>query len=80
MMGSSSYVVLDTDYSTSALLCTCQEVSVFSLFYVHRVSCSLLQRSPEEDIKAVEKVCFLLFNCLLELALNSPQIRQIMHH
>ena len=35
-LGSSSYIVLATDYISSGLLCTCQELNVLSLFYVHR--------------------------------------------
>lgn len=55
-LGSSSYIVLETDYISSGLLCTCQELNVLSLFYVHRVSCSLLQRKPEEDPALTEKM------------------------
>jgi len=55
-LGSSSYIVLATDYISSGLLCTCQELNVLSLFYVHRVSCSLLQRKPKEDPDLTEKM------------------------
>jgi len=55
-LGSSSYVVLATDYKSWGLLCTCQELNILSLFYVHRVSCSLLQREPEEDLDIAEKM------------------------
>ena len=101
-LGSSSYIALATDYISSGLLCTCQELNVLSLFYVHRwvsspvhlpgaqcsllvlrpqvnfnscpvnsmsptclffvhrISCSLLQRKPEEDPHLTEKVAPLL--------------------
>merc|ERR1712020_236620 len=48
VVGSSSFTVMDTDYDNHAMVCTCQDVDLF-LSYVHRRSCSILQRQPEED-------------------------------
>ena len=42
MVGSSSFVVMDTDYDSSAMVCTCQDMDLF-FTYAHRRSCSILQ-------------------------------------
>merc|ERR1712156_625688 len=55
VVGSSSFTVMDTDYDTHAMVCTCQDVDLF-LSYVHRRSCSILQRVPEEDPAITEKM------------------------
>merc|ERR1712211_143766 len=47
-IGAASFVVLDTDYSSYALICTCQEIDLF-ITTGHRRSCSILQRAVEED-------------------------------
>jgi len=67
-LGSSSYIVLATDYISSGLLCTCQELNVLSLFYVHRLSCSLLQRKPEENPDLTEKMESVLLSTGLPFA------------
>merc|ERR1711970_105345 len=53
VIGSSSFVVMDTDYDSFALVCTCQDVDVY-LTYVNRRSCSILQRTQEEDEQVTE--------------------------
>merc|ERR1711915_398876 len=55
VVGSSSFTVMDTDYENHAMVCTCQDVDLF-LSYVHRRSCSILQRVPEEDPVITEKM------------------------
>jgi len=53
--GSASYVVTDTDYTNYAMVCTCQDLDIF-VTHVHRVSCSILQRTPQEDAQITEKL------------------------
>ena len=48
LIGSASFVVLDTDYDNYGLICTCQDVNLY-LLYTHRRSCSLLHRNPAAD-------------------------------
>jgi len=48
VVGASSFVVVDTDYDSYGMICTCQDIDVFFTF-AHRRSCSILQRSQEED-------------------------------
>ena len=48
IIGSASFVVLDTDYDNYGLICTCQDVNLY-LLYTHRRSCSLLHRNPVAD-------------------------------
>merc|ERR1711902_371740 len=55
VVGSSSFIVMDTDYDTYAMVCTCQDVDLF-LSYVHRRSCSILQRNEEEDPEITRKM------------------------
>jgi len=47
-IGAASFVVLDTDYTSYGLICTCQEIDLF-ITTGHRRSCSMLQRAVEED-------------------------------
>lgn len=46
--GSASFVVMDTDYNSYGLLCTCQEFDGW-ISYFNRRSCSILQRNSTED-------------------------------
>merc|ERR1712172_353897 len=55
VLGSSSYTVMDTDYDNHAMVCTCQDVDLF-FSYVHRRSCSILQRNKEEDPEITKKM------------------------
>merc|ERR1711970_1482773 len=55
VVGSSSFTVMDTGYDTHAMVCTCQDVDLF-LSYVHRRSCSILQRQAEEDPEITKKM------------------------
>jgi len=48
IIGSSNFVVLDTDYSGSGLVCTCQDINLLFTF-AHRRSCSILHRDPQAD-------------------------------
>jgi len=61
VVGSSSYIVLDTDYDNYAMVCTCQDMDLF-FTYAHRLSCSILQRRPEEDPAITNKMRELLDN------------------
>ena len=56
MLGASSFVVVTTDYSASALTCTCQDVGLAGLLYINRRSCSVLQRSPDLDMDILDSV------------------------
>merc|ERR1712055_33579 len=61
VVGSSSYIVLDTDYDNYAMICTCHDMDLF-FTYAHRLSCSIMQRSPEEDPVITNKMRKLLDN------------------
>ena len=63
MLGASSFVVVMTDYTQSALTCTCQDAGFLGL-YVNRRSCSVLQRQPQLDqqlLDEVDIVCHCLY-------------------
>ena len=54
-----SFVVMDTDYTNYALICTCQgKKFFFDILTFHRRSCTILQRSPERDSAISRKVNF----------------------
>merc|ERR1712215_141879 len=55
VVGSSSFVVMDTDYDNYAMVCTCQDMDLF-FTYAHRRSCSVLQREAEEDVAITERM------------------------
>merc|ERR1712102_12353 len=55
VVGSSSFVVMDTDYDSYAMICTCQDMDLFFTF-AHRRSCSILQRNKEEDPEITRKM------------------------
>jgi len=55
VVGSSSFTVMDTDYDSQAMVCTCQDVDLF-LSYVHRRSCSILQRQQQEDPEITQRM------------------------
>jgi len=56
-----SFVVLDTDYTNYALICTCQgRKFLFDVLTFHRRSCTILQRSPERDTAISRKLHDLL--------------------
>merc|ERR1711915_957992 len=55
VVGSSSFIVMDTDYDTYGMVCTCQDVDLF-LAYVHRRSCSILQRQKEGDPEITKRM------------------------
>merc|ERR1719454_1817949 len=59
VVGSSSFVVMDTDYDSSAMVCTCQDMDLF-FTYAHRRSCSILQRAAAEDSTITERLSQLL--------------------
>lgn len=54
-VGAAEFVVLDTDYSSYGLICTCQEIDLF-FTTAHRRSCSMLQRALEEDTAITTKL------------------------
>jgi len=58
-IGAASFVVLDTDYTSYGLICTCQEIDLF-ITTGHRRSCSMLQRAVEEDEAITSKLTELL--------------------
>ena len=55
MVGFSSFVIIYTDYSNSAVTCTCQDLNL-GITYVNRKSCSVLQRKPMIDSETLKKV------------------------
>ena len=59
LLGTASFVIMDTDYSNYALICTCQgKKFFFDILTFHRRSCTILQRSPERDSAISRKVNF----------------------
>merc|ERR1712098_291336 len=71
-VGDASFVVMSTDYSTFALLCTCQESSLFGLANFNRRSCSILQKSQKENDTITENLKKLLNDDLREEDPNNP--------
>ena len=57
--GSSKFLVLEADYDSHALVCTCQDMELFFTFG-HRRSCSILQRNQEEDLGITKRMKTLL--------------------
>merc|ERR1719464_2002705 len=56
-----SFVIMDTDYTNYALVCTCQgKKFLFDVLTFHRRSCTILQRSPERDTAISRKLHDLL--------------------
>merc|ERR1712117_109847 len=55
VVGSSNYIVMDTDYDNYGMVCTCQDMDLF-FTYAHRRSCSILQRQAEEDPEVTKKM------------------------
>jgi len=66
-LGAANFVVLAANYTSSALLCTCQEMNLL-LTYGHRRSCSILQRHREEDSGITERMKDVLDTALGEEA------------
>jgi len=75
VVGSSSYIVLDTDYDNYAMICTCQDMDLF-FTYAHRLSCSIMQRSPEEDPAITNKMRKLLDNQVDDASHDFDKIKQ----
>jgi len=75
VLGSSSYVVMDTDYDSYAMVCTCQDMDLF-LTYAHRRSCSILQREAAEDAGLTEKMSSLLDAQIEEASHDFDRIKQ----
>jgi len=48
IIGSSNFVVLDTDYQDYGMVCTCQDINLLFAF-AHRRSCSILHRDPKAN-------------------------------
>jgi len=65
IVGAANFVVLAANYSSSALVCTCQEMDLL-LAYGHRRSCSILQRNREEDPGITERMKSVLDTALGE--------------
>merc|ERR1711902_371891 len=75
VVGSSSFTVMDTDYDSYAMICTCQDMDLF-LSYVHRRSCSILQRSSTEDTDITERMSALLDGQIEEASHDFDRIKQ----
>ncbi len=57
LLGTASFVVLDTDYDARGLVCTCQSTKIFfDVLTFHRRSCTILQRRPVPDAEISKKV------------------------
>merc|ERR1711988_1099028 len=75
LLGASSFVVLDTDYQNSALLCTCQDLNLF-ITKAHRRSCSILQRKALEDTSIIEQMFGILDSQLDDASHDFNRIKQ----
>merc|ERR1712102_161544 len=75
VIGSSSFVVMDTDYDSYAMICTCQDMDLF-FTYAHRRSCSILQRDSVEDADITERMSALLDGQIEEASHDFDKIKQ----
>jgi len=75
VVGSSSYIVLDTDYDSYAMVCTCQDMDLF-FTYAHRLSCSIMQRKPEEDSAITNRMRGLLNSQVENASHDFDKIKQ----
>merc|ERR1712213_184758 len=75
VIGASSYIVMDTDYDSYAMTCTCQDMDLFFTF-AHRRSCSILQRSPTEDEDITQRMSALLDGQIDEASHDFDRIKQ----
>jgi len=63
VLGSAEYTLMDTEYDSYAMLCTCQQTKlIFDILTWHRRSCTILQRAPERNSDLVSKMHDLLNN------------------
>jgi len=76
VVGSSSFTVMDTDYDIHAMVCTCQDIDLF-FSYVHRRSCSILQRAKEEDIEITKKMSELIDSQIDNASHDFDKIKQV---
>jgi len=75
VIGASSYVVMDTDYDTYGMVCTCQDMDLFFTF-AHRRSCSILQRDPIEENSITEKMAALIDEEVNDASHDFDKIKQ----
>merc|ERR1712168_485805 len=75
VVGSSSFTVMDTDYDTHAMVCTCQDMDLF-FTYAHRLSCSIMQRKQEEDSTITERLKGLLNSQVENASHDFDKIKQ----
>merc|ERR1712014_109091 len=75
VVGSSNYIVLDTDYDNYAMVCTCQDMDLF-FTYAHRRSCSILQRSSTEDTDTTDRMSQLLDGEIEDASHDFDKIKQ----
>merc|ERR1712234_57811 len=75
VVGSSSYIVLDTDYDSYAMVCTCQDMDLF-FTYAHRLSCSIMQRRSEEDSAITNRMRELLNSQVENASHDFDKIKQ----
>ena len=75
VVGSSSYIVMDTDYDNYGMVCTCQDMDLF-FTYAHRRSCSILQRDPTEDENITERMSNMLDSEIEEASHDFDKIKQ----
>jgi len=74
VVGSSSYIVMDTDYDNYAMVCTCQDMDLF-FTYAHRRSCSILQRDATESPDITERMSALLDSEIEEASHDFDKIK-----
>jgi len=75
VIGASSYIVMDTDYDSYAMICTCQDMDLFFTF-AHRRSCSILQRDSAEDADITERMSTLLDEQIDDASHDFDKIKQ----
>lgn len=76
MFSKMKYVVLDTDYNTNALICSCQDLNI-GIFAVNRRSCDYLIRLAVSSPPTIPSSYAALLNqTSYELSLDMKRVRQ----
>jgi len=75
VVGSSSFIVLDTDYDSYGLICTCQDMDLY-FTYAHRLSCSILQRDSVENAEITKRMRDLVDSQVEDASHDFDKIKQ----
>merc|ERR1712110_1227429 len=77
LLSDMEYVILDTDYTTRALICSCQDLDI-GFFAANRRSCALLERPTTDDVPVLlpEDYMELLDKVTPDLALDMKRVNR----